>query len=60
MDTKDATEDVIDTSDAEEMELLEAQKPGYHQRVWGSTKVRLCPHSDIQHQCSCSVQAVWG
>lgn len=37
----DAMEDVIDTSDVEEKEVLEAQKPGYHDRVWGMPNV--CP-----------------
>lgn len=43
----DAMEDVIDTSDVEEKEVLEAQKPGYHDRVWGMPKVCLRIHLNI-------------
>ncbi|KAF8524175.1 Mus7/MMS22 family-domain-containing protein [Gautieria morchelliformis] len=35
MEEGDATEDVVDTSDIEEKELMEAQKPGYYRKVWG-------------------------
>lgn len=47
MNLQDATEIVIDTSDSEERELLEAQKPGYYERVWGYSKVLAYAHRVI-------------
>jgi hypothetical protein len=38
-DGTDAMEDVIDTSDVEEKEIMEAHKPGYYARVWGVPNV---------------------
>ena len=41
----DAIEDVVDTSDVEEKEAMEAQKPGYYDRVWGVSEVRITKDS---------------
>jgi hypothetical protein len=41
MEEGDATEDVVDTSDIEEKEFMEAQKPGYYRKVWGVSEVRM-------------------
>jgi hypothetical protein len=48
METHDAIEDLIETSDAEEREFDEAKKPGYYTTLWGAwDKVRLL------HCCRC-------
>lgn len=60
----DAMEDVVDTSDVEEKELIEAQKPGYYDNVWGALEVRsinkLARNLRMTYlSCRCQMAKIW-